>query len=173
MQLPNTQIELAASTEESRYTLRAVKFDVEGKRIMATDGHILAIVPCEPAEGDHSSLIPLDAMKAIRTMERASKHVPVQVTTNGKITAKGGGGTSEFEAMEGQFPNVDMVVPKDGAWTLTIGLDAELLYKLAKAITPKGEGLIVKLQIKDGQSSVKVTTSKLEGAIGVIMPCRV
>lgn len=170
MKLPETEIELAAGKDELRYTLKAVKFDVEGKRIMATQGHILAIVPCEPSKDDHSALIPLDAVKNIRAMQKRAKSVPVEVHTNSKITAQGPGEQAEFEAMNGQFPNVDMVVPKDDAATLTIGINAELLYQLARAITPKGESLIVKLQIKDAQSSVKVT-STLKGAVGVIMPC--
>jgi len=59
MKLPEAKIELAASDEASRYTLQAVKLDVEHKRIMATDGHILAIVPCEVSPDDHSALLSL------------------------------------------------------------------------------------------------------------------
>jgi DNA polymerase III sliding clamp (beta) subunit (PCNA family) len=175
MQLPDSQIELAASTTESRYTLKAVKFDVEGKRIMATDGHIAAIVPCEPSAEDHSALIPLDAIKGIRAMQKRAKTVPVEVRTNSKITAIGAGETEEYAPMEGQFPNVDMVIPKwDAAKPCTIALDAELLLRLAKALTRKGMPLHVKLYVKDLQSCVVVkATYADEGAVGLIMPVRV
>lgn len=172
MRLPESKIELAASTEESRYTLKAVKLDVEHKRIMATDGHILAIVPCEVTAQDHSVLIPTDSMKQLRAMQKRSKSVPVEIHTNGKIEATGKAEQASFEVMQGQFPNVDMVVPKYDSPLVTIRLNAELLYKLAQAITPAGESLIVSLTIKDSQSSVLVKTSKNEDAIGVIMPCR-
>ena len=90
MRLPVGKIEQAASTEESRkplstsYTLKAVKLDVETKRMMATDGHILAIVPVEVDATDHSGLLSVDSMKQIRAMQRRSKPIPVNIAVNGK-----------------------------------------------------------------------------------------
>lgn len=170
MKLPDARIELAASTEASRYTLQAVKLDVEHKRIMATDGHILAIVPCEVSAEDHASLIPLDAMKQLRAMQKRSKSVPVEIRTNGKIEAVGRGEAASFEPTTGQFPNVDMVIPQSGPATIT--LNVELLYRLAKAMISPDDELIVSLTIKDAQSGVLVKTSKNPDAVGVIMPCR-
>lgn len=171
MKLPASQVELAAATDVSRYTLQAVKLDVEHKRIMATDGHILAIVPCEVSPEDHSALISTEAIKQLRAMQKRAKSVPVQVRTNGKVTATGKGETAEFELATGQFPNVDMVIPKhDGPATIT--LDVELLMRLAKAMNTKGSKLVVSLYVKDQVSGVLVKASGNTEAIGVIMPCR-
>lgn len=172
MKLPESQIELAASQEESRYTLKAVKLDVAGKRIMATDGHILAIVPVEVSDGDHDGLISVDAMKAARKLQRAAKGVPIQANVNGKFSISGAGQSAEFDLDTGTFPNVDAIIPKfDGPPTIT--LDAELLLRLAKAIETKGysPAYSVALWIKDANSPILVKGEQ-DGAIGVIMPCR-
>jgi DNA polymerase III sliding clamp (beta) subunit (PCNA family) len=176
MRLPQSKIEMAASDEESRYTLRAVKVDKENKRIMATDGHILAIVPCEIGDEDHSTLIGLDSIKNIRAMQKRAKAVPVEVKLNGKVTVTGVCESAEYEVVTGQFPNVDMVVPKVEDRTIVIGLNVNLLLRLAQAMQPeigKHDPPILELRIKDGNSSVLVKCPKNPDAIGVIMPCRV
>jgi len=177
MRLPEAKIELAASTEESRYTLKAVKLDVAGKRIMATDGHILAIVPCEVGDKDKDALLSLDSIKQIRAMQKRAKSVPVEVTTNGKATAVGAGETAEYELINGTFPNVDAVIPKGGKYEgpCTVSLNAELLLRLAKALQPevdKRNPPVVQLWIKDGNSGVLVKCDDNPEAIGVIMPYR-
>jgi DNA polymerase III sliding clamp (beta) subunit (PCNA family) len=173
VKLPLSQIELATSPEPSRYTLQAVKLDVENKRIMATDGHILAIVPCEVSPEDHSALISTEAIKQLRAMQKRAKSVPVEVRTNGKVTATGVGETAEFDLATGQFPNVDMVVPKfDGP--ATISFDVELLMRLAKAMHTKDKSSpqFVSLYIKDTQSPILVKSHGNKEAVGVLMPCR-
>lgn len=171
MKLPDSQIELAADDTTSRYTLSAIKIDVERKRAMAANGCILAIVPCVVEDGDHSALISIDTVKKIRAMQKRAKSVPVKVTTNGKVVATGAGETAEYELVTGTFPWADEVIPKyEGSATIT--LDVNLLMRLVKAMTPKGEELIVSLTIKDAQSGVLVKTSKNPDAVGVIMPRR-
>ena len=173
MKLPESQIELAASTEESRYTtpIKAVKLDVAGKRLMATDGRILAIVPAEVSEQDHDGLIPVDALKEARKMDKASKGI-TEIAVNGKFTVNAGNRHAEFKLETGNFPNADAVIPKfDGPPTIT--LDAELLLRLAKAIQTKGysTNYAVALWVKDANSAILVKGEQ-DGAIGVLMPCR-
>lgn len=171
MKLPESQIELAAATDNSRYTLQAVKLDVPNRRIMATDGHILAIVPCEVAEDDHSVLISTESMKNMRAIQKRAKHVPVNIRTNGKVTVTAPSENAEYEVTTGTFPNVDMVVREfTGAATITLNVD--LLMRLAKAMVPKGNNLIVSLYVKDAQSSVMVKAGNAPDAVGVTMPCR-
>jgi DNA polymerase III sliding clamp (beta) subunit (PCNA family) len=177
MKLPEAKVELAAATESSRYTIQAVKLDVEKKRIMATDGYILAIVPCEVSDKDQSALISTDTIKQIRAMQKRAKSIPVEVTTNGKAVAVGAGETAEYELANGQFPNVDMVIPKGEGYEggCTVCLNADLLLRLAKALQPevdKWTPPVVQLWIKDQSSSVLVKCSKNPEAVGVIMPCR-
>ena len=176
MRLPVGKIEQAASTEESPYTLKAVKLDVENKRMMATDGHILAIVPVEVDATDHSGLLSVDSMKQIRAMQRRSKSIPVNIAVNGKATATGKSETSEFELVTGQFPNVDAVIPtgKKYEGPATVCFNVDSLVRLAKALgaDEAHQGTIVQLWIKDASSPVLVKTSENPEAIGVLTPCR-
>jgi hypothetical protein len=172
MKLPESKIELAVSDQKYRGATASVKFDVEGKRIMATDGHILAVVPCEPAAEDHSVLLSPDTMKQLRAMSKRSKG-KLEIRTNGKIQAVGNGEVASFEPQEAQqFPNVDAVIPKyDEAIATTISIDAALLYTLAQALIPAGDKMYVTLTIRDASSAILVKT-KHDGAVGVIAPCR-
>jgi DNA polymerase III sliding clamp (beta) subunit (PCNA family) len=176
MKLPKGKIELAASTEESRYAPKAVKLDVENKRMLATDGHILAIVPTEVADTDHSGLIAVDSFKQIRAMQKRAT-IPVNIAVNGKAVATGRGETAEYELVSGTFPNADAVIPKGEKYegAPTIELNVDLLMRLAKALgaDEAHQGAVVKLWIKDGNSVVLVKTDENPDAIGVIMPVRV
>jgi DNA polymerase III sliding clamp (beta) subunit (PCNA family) len=178
MKLPKGKIELAAASPyESRYTLKAVKLDVENKRMLATDGHILAIVPTEVADTDHSGLIAVDSFKQIRAMQKRAKTIPVNIAVNGKAVATGKGETAEYELVSGQFPNADAAIPKGATYegAPTIGLNVDLLMRLAKALgaDEAHQGTIIKLWIKDGSSAVLVKTDENPEAVGVIMPVRV
>lgn len=172
MKLPNTEIEQAASTEKSRYTLSAVKLDVTNKRMMATDGHILAIVPVEVSETDHDGLLTIDSIKQARKMHKSAKNIS-EMAVNGKFIVKAGSQQAEFELETGQFPNADAVIPKF-AGPATITLDVEKLMRLAKAIKEKNYGgeRIVSLWIKDANSGILVKGSDDGDALGVLMPCR-
>jgi DNA polymerase III sliding clamp (beta) subunit (PCNA family) len=172
MRLPEARIENAVSRESNRYTLQSVQVDVEHKRVMATDGHILAIVPCEVSDKDHSVLLTADSIKQIRAMQKRAKSIPVEVLLNGKAIATGKAESAEYDLGEGRFPNVDMVIPKYDDVPPTITLNVDLLYRLAKAMTAPDDPLIVTLTVKDSQSSVLVKASCNPEAVGVIMPCR-
>lgn len=116
MRIPAAKVEMAVSTEESRYTLQAVKLDTENKCFVATDGHILACVPAETGPEDHSALIGLDVMKQLRALDKQNKKVNgsvvLAITTNGKVTVSSLNSKSEYPVTEGTFPNWQAVKPK-------------------------------------------------------------
>lgn len=177
MRLPESKIESAASQLESRYMLRAVKFDAEGKRMLATDGHILAIVPVETNDNDCTGVLSLETIAAARLAQKQSKSIPINLHVNGKATIEAPGEIKiEHPLMEGKFPKCDEVVPKfEGPCTIAFNVD--LLLRLADALKQKETGKhikprIVQLWIKDRESTVLVKIRGSEG-IGVIMPCRV
>lgn len=173
MKIPAAKIELAGSQEGSRYTLQAVKLDVQEKAMIATDGHIMAYVPVQVEPEDHSALIGLDVMKQLRAIKKQQKVGEPEVRTNGKIEVTSLNSKSEFPLTEGQFPNWQAVKP---AMTgpATIGIDAALLLRLAQALNGEATNkqAIVKLWIKDANSAVGVQVSDSQ-AWGAIMPVRV
>lgn len=167
MKIPLTKIELACEKKANRYILNAVKYDVEGKRIIATDGYIVAVVPVEVEDGDVSCLIPVNAVTAMRKAK-----LP-KVTLNGHVRIDSTDGSQEFTFVTGQYPNVDAAMPsgEDYAGEPTITLDAEQLLRLAKAIR-SGDSAAVSLWIKDASSVVLVRGGKESEAFGAIMPKR-
>lgn len=112
MKFPSNKIEAAVSSEATRYTIQAVKLDVEKKKLIATDGHIMAVVPCTVDENDHSGLIGVDAVKLIRDITKRQKYGQPTVNVNGKIEIVGANETATAIPVEGSFPNWEAVVPK-------------------------------------------------------------
>ncbi len=147
-----------------RPPLENVWMDVEKSRLIATNGKIMAIVPCIPEEGDVSGYVSPASIKEYRKAARKSY---VTLQANGAL--KIDGTTFERPTVEnkGTFPNVDQVIPKDEEGvTMTIGIDAALLYTLSQALGFDQ----VTLKIRGPQDVVMVSTSKGQG---LIMPVRV
>ena len=171
MKLPSNKIESAVSKTESHYNLQGVKLDVAGKRLLATDGYIAAVVPCEVSPEDHDCILPLDSIKMLRAMSKRCK-TDVTVNTNGKIIAEACGERMEATPLPGDFPNIDRVMPEfSGEPTIT--LNASLLVRLAEALVadPKRDDLCVSLWIRDAHSSILVKPFHAAlGEVGVLMP---
>lgn len=171
MKIPASKIELAASQESSRYTLQAVSLNVEAKQFAATNGHILAVISAEVTPEDHSGLISLDTMKALRGIQKQAKPLEVPVQTNGKVSVNWNG-VKEYAYAVGSFPKYEQIKPKMEGKP-TISLDAALLMRLAQALNAEATSkkAVVSLWITDAISAVGVKVESDSGAWGVIMPC--
>jgi DNA polymerase III sliding clamp (beta) subunit (PCNA family) len=172
---PKTLIEKAATTEESRYSLQGVLYDVEHKCLVATDGHILAVVPHEPENGDAKKIIPLKAFQAMR--KRGSKEKPVVVSQEERgVMVKHDGEERTFIYPSGQFPNYRPLLPKkDDKYDFVVALDIRLLVRLAAALTEKGapNDSLLKLYVKKADQAVLVRPSGApDEVMGLIMPIR-
>lgn len=176
MKIPESKIELATSQESSRYTLQAVKYDVEKRVFAATDGHILAVIPATTGGNpdDHSVLIGLDAMKQLRAIAKQSRNIPPDIHTNGKIEVTSLGMKTELPVTEGQFPNYEAVKPKFEGKP-TIAFDASLLLRLAQALSEKNtpKQARVQLWITDNKSVIGVKVSDNPDGWGALMPVRI
>jgi len=148
---------------------------------------MLVVVPVKPEEHDKTGPVSSEAIKAARKI-LGNKGETVEFSANGEIKLPGG--TIFPRVVGGHFPPIDAVIPtyKQGSdGTLTIGLDAKYLLELAKALGADKSRPTVHLTIqlptrdKAGVCSnevldpyvVTVGPSKLDGAFGVLMPCRV
>ena len=182
MRLPKAcQIELAASGDVAR-NFCYPQLDVERKRIVATDGRILACVPVEVEDGDTSGRVSPEALKASR---KASGPLGVPTLACGErlITSDG---TLFKRPDNDSFPPVDQVIPEyrpGTAGTVSICLDPALLMALAKALgNGKNHGISLTINLPTGKERgasagyslepVVVTTESCPGGIGVLMPCR-
>lgn len=163
------KIELAVG-DDSRGPLAFVNYDAEKKRLIATNGHVLASVPCTPDEGDHGVLLSVDSIKAAR---KANKSTPT-LLCNGVAKVPNG---PQFEHPDAwlKFPEWMRVLPTFDTLsrgTVTVAINPALLMTLAKALgAEKGVVLTLNLANMDGPIRVVGSSASNDG-LGVLMPMR-
>lgn len=178
MNLPEAKIELATTEDKFRTTLQNVK--LEGDRLIATDGHILASVAVQRYEEDTNGLIPAHAFQQARKLTKKKENKrdahAVTITANGNVKVMDSCTKIELARPDFDFPSTDRVLADNAAERaaeITICLDAALLIRLAKALgaeTDDGRA-IVKLWVTSADKAAYVEASN--GNFGLIMPCRV
>ncbi len=172
----------AASKEESRYTLKAIKVDAITKVAIATDGHLLAAINIADLleENETSFLVPVDAMKAADKLSRGRNAGTVHIIEHeNRIALKQRENIVQtFDPISGQFPNYQAVIPSEQAtkehYKAAITISAELLLNLADALRGNdGNSTALTLWIKDADSCVIAAGYQAgTSTYGVIMPCR-
>lgn len=190
-----------ASTDASRYVIQSVHYHAGHKLLEATNGRILIRVPVEereaadfPVKGPQAMpadcIIPLPAFKkaignipnggSLPSIQRArldaakdGENIKVILSTTDLESEQ----AIKAKAVEGQYPNCDMVIPTEPA-KLTIALGSELLLTLATYAKKHGKetgsgGPAVTFEFRDGTDPVRFSV-QLEGskATGVLMPMR-
>ncbi len=170
-----------AASESMRYATSNVAL-VPGKPnesgahanyLIATDGNVLSFLPVEATGNDKPLLLPADSVKA------NGKETSVEV--NGEVRSTNGKKTSVAPLPEqsGLFPAVGSVLPKSGDMTYhaCLTLDAELLSKLASAISQTGVVSLFIPMADKGQICKPVIAVGLGGddnerpiGIGLLMP---
>jgi len=170
MKLPNTKIEVVAAKDKTRPVLSNVHLDVEHKRLVATNGHSLAVNPVEVDDQDTSGPISPEAIKLARKSGRkwADRHI----LANGDLRVPLAGVSLDRPEDEREYPDFDQIVPRVDAENTpaSIALDAKLLYELSQAICEDGNRVILWINpVKHGPIYVKPATVSSEN-YGVIMP---
>jgi DNA polymerase III sliding clamp (beta) subunit (PCNA family) len=143
------KIEEATSKDPRREVLHAVHVaTINGSaKAIATDGRMLAIVPVEIAEGDSEGVnVKAEAFPAAR---KAFKRLPsAYLKLNGRAVIDELGGERAFSYVDGQYPNVEQVLPRPTEEAVTVTFDANLLVKLWKALggeADKRQGITLKI----------------------------
>ena len=169
------QPELCISKDTTRYDLTFVNLNGAKKRLEATDGHMACCIPCALEDGDApgSTLLTPDMLKAAR---QVGKNLRIEAVTAvvAEKTVTLPGGQSFPVGRDVQFPDLEMVTPKFKAGdegTVTIAFNAELLYRLAKAIgVKKGDGVVLTFEIKNNGGPILVKPYKDNiGSFGILM----
>ena len=180
-------VENVCSKDKNRAILAQPWLDVEGARMLACDGFVLAVVPVELDPADTTGPVPVDALKLARKNRGGDDFTHEIVASNGTASVEVGGQSSTFNRLApGQvdrYPDVDQVVNDatkhlEADTEATITIDAQKLYDLAKAICVPGGAygskmLAVKLYIDTPRRAVYVKPNKNgtdNSAYGVIMP---
>ena len=168
-------IEQCAGKNDVRHYLNHPYLDTENKRLIATDGHCLAVVPVELSEGDTSGPVSADALKAARKTITGISRVPYR--TEAEIVCNGGlevtdGPTFPRPDLDGsKYPDIERITP-DKEGRICFGVKAQYLADVAKAIAnSKYGGVTLWIDPKDPTAAIL-----LEGendAYGVVMPMRI
>jgi hypothetical protein len=137
------QPELVASKDSSRPVLTTVHLNAAKSRVEVTDSYMLAVFPVDLDEGDTSGPIPVDALKASRKapLKHVADRAGTSIRCNSHVEVRHAFGEEASEpyltlprdSSDYTFPNVDHLFPDDLS-DFEIGLDAEKLHKLAKAM---------------------------------------
>lgn len=176
---PDTKIEAASDPKHVTPCLTDPYLDLEHSAIVATQGHILAVLPVTvDGDGDTPGPVPAAALKAARSRSNKRDDGMRALTLNGKASTSD---SDHARADAGTFPDWQRVIPAPESAGFTVCLDARLIARLADALHDRGngpQGLRFTFQETDGKPdgtlAIKVEpvgkTAGVEDRIGVIMP---
>jgi hypothetical protein len=176
-----------ASKYSARPQLEHAYLDTGRRRLAATNGHIMVLVPCEIEDGDTDGLVSVAAIEWARDRLR-NKGVgqDIQIACGERLVCDGA--SFDRPVAEGSYPPVDQAMPDQrhaSPGSVTFAVDANYIKRLANAL---GEGRddedrvsMVKLTVKlpaagePMQQPLFVTSNDDDpgDAVGVLMPCRV
>lgn len=146
----------AVSTDETRFNLNGVFFQpvATGVRMVATDGHRLALVE-RPVEGDfqlkRGVIIPRKGIHELKRLlsEQGSEEAELGFAENSGVFRRPGL-TLIMQLINGQFPEYEQVIPKESDRTLRLGR-VRLLETLKRvSLLSQDQMHTVKLEVDDG-----------------------
>ncbi len=159
------QSSFAVAAEEHRFGLNGAHMEertVNGKRVLrmvATDGHRLSAAEA-PFEGEVAlaprMLVPRKALNVLRKLFEGDDQSVELSFGEGAIRLQRPGHTFWFRLLDGEFPDYEAVVPKEGKHRITVGRD-ELAAALKRvAIVVQDRARAVKFAFKDGELEIQV-----------------
>lgn len=144
----------ASRSQDTHFATECIHVDAENARAVATDGRILASVPCDLSAAEDlvggSATFPVDALKAARKVAGRAQEVEMSIDT-GEVHVDTESGRQSFRQSDGEYPNYRSVLPSgEGGYKVT--LNAELLHKLADALGAFSGGVTLTFQKAPGGS---------------------
>jgi hypothetical protein len=171
-----------ATDKDVRFYLRGVCFNFRAGRIYATDGHRLFV--CTGPKADHDNvIIPTETLDAAFKQftgdygrGKLLGSADVSLSVDGRtITVETPVGFLSGSAIDGTFPDVSRVVPKDAGPCITSGFNGRYLADASEALAiyhnapaKANRGVLVHSR---GTESAIITDGK-DGALVIVMPMR-
>lgn len=159
--------------QDVRYYLNGICFMPDG-RVAATDGHRAMIA------SKHENKIKSNVIVSISKSPTKRYAYAFLDTKTGIVTYHdeheimvGAGICSEID---GRFPDIDRVIPKQNAPTEQIGFNAKYLAdveKLAKLFNPKYEAVLFELNGNTNAAVANISAPTGEAAKVIVMPMRI
>lgn len=157
----------AITTEQSRFTLSGAKFIIgDGvAKMVTTDGHRLAYVEraVDGLEGTMDTLIPKKALLELVKLSRNQGDVSFGEDPN-HIYFQTDGRLLITRKLSGNFPNYEMVMPKDNDHTAVFDLDEMRSAVRRMSLIADERNRSVRLTFREGE--VEVTASSSEQGEG-------
>jgi hypothetical protein len=169
MRFPSTKIEAVCSKKDHRAFLNHVHLDRNDygqSRLVATDGHILAVKPVQVDDGDTSGAIPAEALKRTRELCKNVDVSFMQVNGACKTIDK-----AEFPRPECTMPNYRKVAKSFKYAGRSIILDAKQLKQLADALNDDGSARI-EIMLNVDESGPNLVKPYRGNGYGLVMPIR-
>src|SRR5579859_4134425 len=159
----------AVSTDETRYVLNGVYFQVEnGKlRMVSTDGHRLAFIQKKlenKVEEKCSVIIPTKSLNELsKVISDVAKGKEEEITvdiiaTDNQIKFTVGGVEIVSRLIEGQFPNYEQVIPKESDKKLEASTADLSAATKRVAILTSEKSSSIRYQIKPGKLTISSKT---------------
>lgn len=160
--------------KDVRYYLNGICFKADG-RVSSTDGHRAFV------GGKHEGELTDDIILSI-TKSPTKSYNYVEIDTETGIVSYHDGsldirvGVGLCEVIDGKFPDIDKVIPKETSPTDRIGFNASYLSdveKVAKLFNPKWSSVLFELNGHTNAAAAKLTSPHGETATIIVMPMRI
>ena len=158
--------EFSASTEETRYFLNGLYFDLtpEITQIVATDGRRLAVASSDtlmpPPQEPIGVIVPLKAVREITKTFAESAEVKVCLLENQIIFADDDS-TLTSRLVEGEYPKYQQIIPIDNEIHLTLNVDKMLGGVRRVALLSNPQNHSIRLDVQDGKVRISAKAPEL------------
>jgi DNA polymerase-3 subunit beta len=153
----------AITTEQSRFALSGAKFIVGNgsAKMVTTDGHRLAFVErsVEDNESTIDTLIPKKALLELVKLSRGTGEVAFGEDPN-HIFFQTEGRLLITRKLSGQFPNYEMVMPKDNDHTATFDLEDMRNAVRRMSLIADDRNRSIRLAVREGEIEVTAHSSE-------------
>lgn len=165
----NRRLELCASTDDTRSHMKNPWVDVEGKRILATDGMRIAVCSVEVDPKDVSGFITPRSLKEARENQPLNDH---DLTIRSKKKTLDVYGTIFIRPQNYHpYPKVDIILNEiaERKNDVSIAVNAQFLSDAAQAIG--ATSIIISFDPNDKKTAIKITSVEdPHGDYCLIMP---
>jgi DNA polymerase-3 subunit beta len=154
----------AISHDETRYALNGILFSLQPKdvRLVATDGHRLAVASRPVAEGvgPLTGIVPRKAVAEIQRVLGAGEDVQLALTEN-QFVLQMSNFVMTARLIEGQFPNYEAVIPRAHPGKLVIARGAFTAALRRVSVMAEERNKPVKFVLGDGVLRLSAASSDL------------
>ncbi len=164
--------------KSKRNAIKGIMFDKKNSRLIATNGHILAITPVEECQKDVSCIIPAKAYSETIKTTNPTIETSKKKQNNIKINSINGDSNIYEAITEEKYPDYERVLPEDDKPVVELKFNAKLLYNLSQAL---GNDIVTLTLTNDtlddyngylvAINAIKVT-AQMQDSYGILMPWR-